>query len=122
MAIFKFGNFETEIDTSDFDFMQKYEEAEKRAQEEERDAKKDGAYSEIIEGQYSVIFSFFDSVFGAGTSEMMFEGKKNIRLCNRAIGEFNDAVFSDASALADEISATATKYTGSREQRRRTKK
>lgn len=122
MAVFKFGDFEADIDASDYEFMRKYEEMVEKVHDSEKKSKKDGMYSEAIEEQCSIIFSFFDGIFGAGTAELMFGDTKKVRLCNEAIGIFNDAVFSDASALVDEINETVAKYSGNRAQRRKTKK
>lgn len=67
MATFKFGNFETEIDTSNFDFMQTFETRCMETATEVGKVSQEGKRSETIEAISDIYFAFFDTPFGEGT-------------------------------------------------------
>ena len=75
MSQWKFGNFETEIDFTDVDFLDRIDEGKQLMQEAEKNVLKVGKNSDIIRSQCEVFYAFFDHVFGRDAREAMFEGK-----------------------------------------------
>lgn len=118
MATFKFGNFETEIDTSDFDFMQAFETHAEETVTAIGKINQEGKRSEAIKTISNLHFAFFDALFGEGTSEQLFDGRVNMRLCDQAMSALGDAIIEDQKAYSDETAAIASKYAGNRQARR----
>lgn len=118
MATFKFGNFETEIDTSDFDFMQTFEARCMETAAEVGKVSQEGKRSETIKAISDIYFAFFDALFGEGTSERLFNGRVNMRLCDQAMSALGDAIIEDQKAYSDETMAIVSKYAGNRQTRR----
>lgn len=84
MSLWKFGNAELEVDFTDAAFMEKFERAYEKMEEDAKHTLKVGKQSEIIRSHCAVFFEFFDSVFGKGSSDKLFEGKVSIELCIQA--------------------------------------
>lgn len=98
----------------DYDVAAKYE----AALTEVANAKHTGAgLSETIKEQCLIVFKFFDSVFGDGTAERVFQGKYDFRACTAALGE----VINDAKAQQQEYSALLNRYAPNRAARRASK-
>lgn len=95
MKTFQFGNFETEIDPTDVDFIKTYDTAaEKYQQDMGAAAEKAGdlstwAYMDRI---CSVFFTFFDTVLGNGACEKMFGKRRSVDLCADALNELKECV------------------------------
>ena len=121
MTIFKFGQFETEIDTSDFEFMEKFETKSIELYAATNKVQKEGRRSEIIKKMCELGFAYFDDLFGAGTAQLLFEGKINMRLCDGAMYALAEAIAEDQRIYNDEVKAEMSKYTGNRQQRRKKK-
>ena len=122
MAVFKFGNFETEIDTSDFGFMEKFETCSIALSEKMGKVDKAGTRSNAIKQTCKLAFGYFNELFGEGTDRLMFGDSTNMRICDQAMFALAAAIEEDSKAYESEVKAGLSKYTGNREQRRRTKK
>lgn len=118
MSRWKFGIFETEVDLTDADFLDRLEEAQNKLDEESKAIPVVGKNSEIIRRQVECFANFFDYLFGDGTSKKMYEGKCSLDLAMRSAAEFR--AFSDAEG--HRVVASYEKYEvnaqGNREQRR----
>lgn len=72
MSLWKFGDFETEIDFTDADFLDRLENAQKKLKEEAEELPKTGRNSEIVRAQNACYDRFFDRILGQGASGKMF--------------------------------------------------
>ena len=118
MSQWKFGNFETEIDFTDVDFLDRIDEGKQLMQEAEKNVLKVGKNSDIIRSQCEVFYIFFDHVFGRDAREAMFEGKTSLMLCVKA----SESLSAFEHKEAERIGSTYGKYEvqnhGNRQQRR----
>lgn len=74
MSLWKFGDFEAEIDFTDADFLDRLENAQKKLKEEAEELPKTGRNSEIVRAQNACYDRFFDRILGQGASRKMFSG------------------------------------------------
>lgn len=88
MSLWKWNDVELEIDMEDYDFLQKYEKAFDAMGIKEEKLKKIGAQSEIMEEYCDMFYQLFDDIFGPGTGDKLFGGKKNARICEECYSEF----------------------------------
>ena len=88
MSQWKFGDFETEIDFTDADFLERLEEAQEQLDREGKEVPKVGKNSEIIRQQVACFARFFDTLFGEGTSSQMYGGKASLENAMRSCEEF----------------------------------
>jgi len=66
MSLFRYGEFETELDFTDVDTLESIEDAYEKLQEDVKNLPKTGRTSEIIKAQIAVYDEFFDSFMGMG--------------------------------------------------------
>ena len=118
MSQWKFGNFETDIDFTDVDFLDRIDEGKQLMQEAEKNVLKVGKNSDIIRSQCQCFYVFFDHVFGRDAREAMFEGKTSLMLCVKA----SESLSAFENQEADRIDSMYGKYEvqnhGNRKQRR----
>lgn len=106
----EYNGVELEVDVEDADFVEKYEAAFNKLGEAEKKLQKVGAKSEIVRGYCDMFYGLFDDLYGAGTSERLFAGRKNTRLCDEAYGAFLDAVKDDVEESKKTRTAHVEKY------------
>lgn len=80
----QYNGHDFELDLEDRDTAIRFEKAVDKADEAIRNVKKDGNLSDAIKQMCDAYYTFFDELFGAGTSTKLFEGKYNTRLCESA--------------------------------------
>lgn len=87
----KINNVEIEdLDLMDADVAEKFEKATNDLQEKEKlQDFTDKGLAEIIRIQCTLIFDFFNDVWGEGTDKKIFGNKTNYRICEKA---FKDVV------------------------------
>ena len=73
MSLFKYGDFEIELDFTDADTLAAIEEAYEKMQEDIKKLPKTGRISEIIMAQNVVYDDFFNTFMGEGASSSMFQ-------------------------------------------------
>ena len=88
MSLWKWNNVELEIDMEDYDFLQKYEKAFDAMGVKEEELQKIGTQSEIVKEYCDMFYRLFDDIFGAGTGDKLFNGKRNVRLCEECYTDF----------------------------------
>ena len=81
MSLWRFGNFEAEINFSDADFLDKLDYAKHKLNEQMKHVQKTGKMSDIIRSQCACFYSFFDTLFYEGAANEMYEGKNDLELC-----------------------------------------
>lgn len=83
MVIWKWNDVELEIDMQDADFQKKYEEAFKKAEEEEKNVMSMQGTENLYEFTVrycNIYYNLFDNIYGSGTGDKIFKGKKNCSL------------------------------------------
>src|SRR5699024_5750846 len=90
----KINGVELEVNFLDADFMEKIEnccrKVSKRAEKGKTELK-NLTLSQQIKAECQIIKDFFDEVFGEGTSEKVFKGKNDLKLCLSAFQYLNEA-------------------------------
>lgn len=114
MSQWKFNNFETDIDFTDADFMEKFEDCYEKMVVESEKVPKVGKVSEITRAQCKVFNDFYDRLFGDGTSEKMFLGKNSMDMRVKAANSLFDLRNSEQSRY----NSMVNKYTPNRKARR----
>lgn len=89
MSRWKFGEFETEVDFTDADFLDRLEAAQEQLDRDSKQVSLVGKTSDIIREQVGCFSRFFDAIFGEGTSELMYGGKTSLELAVRSCDEFS---------------------------------
>lgn len=88
MNLWKWNDVELEIDMEDYDFLQRYEKAFDVMGVKEEELKKTGPRSEIVKEYCDMFYRLFDDIFGDGTGEKLFLGKRNVRICEECYTDF----------------------------------
>lgn len=118
MSLFKFGDFEAEVDFMDADFLETLEEAKRLLSEKEKQVPKTGQVREIILAEVAASDIFFDTLFGEGAGVAIRNGRNSVKVCLEAM----DALRAVESDDADYLNQTREKYAvqehGNRQQRR----
>lgn len=111
----KIKNVEVNFDFLDADDMERFENEARRVKSEcEKQQTQSMLYSEVIRRECTIIDSFFNNVFGEGTSQKIFNGKMNLM---EHINVFQDIVNEKIRAQED-MKNTLNRYMPNREQRR----
>lgn len=110
MSQWKWNDTELEIDLEDADFQEKYEKAFDNMAAEEEKLKKVGKYSELTRAYCEMFERLFDDIFGEGTSNKLFNGKKNIRVTDECYDSFLTVCKKDAAAATKRKTSMYTKY------------
>lgn len=109
-----------EVDLQDADFAESYEKAFARMEESEKELQKVGVNSEMIRGYCNLFYQLFDDIYGDGTGEKLFSGKKNARMCDEAYRNFLTAAKKDADDARNQRMSFISRFTPhqNRQQRR----
>lgn len=90
----KILNKEIEFDFYDYEQAKKLEKEAEKIKQKMEEIQKDIEHkkmSSIISRTYDAISKSFDELFGEGTAEMIFEGKKNFKMCVKAVADLQKA-------------------------------
>lgn len=111
------NGYKVEIDNTDAEFSEKYEDAleklqkqENELQEQLKSLKGKNVRSKAIRMQCQSIFDFFDNVLGEGTHEKIFKGKVSLKLCIDTLEEFVANVIAQDKAYEEVIKKATAKY------------
>lgn len=118
MGKYQINNVELEIDMNDYDFQKKYEEAFQKMGEEEQILQKVGSNAEITKEYCDLFYRLFDRIFGEGTGNALFHGKRNATLTDEVYTEFLSICSEQARAAADRRAEMLSKFRPNRAQRR----
>lgn len=114
MSQWKFNNFETDVDFTDADFMEKFENAYEEMMQNINKTPKTGKVSEAIRAQIEVLDKFFTHVFGKDAIEKLFLGKASVELRIDACNSLYD--FRNKENMR--YNSIVNKYRPNRQQRR----
>lgn len=79
------------------------------------------SWADIITIQCDCTFKFFDTVFGDGSADKIFKGKKNLRLCLDCIEEFKKEFEREVKIETNNVKSKLGMYSANRAQRRKNK-
>ena len=89
-------------------------------EESEKELQKVGVNSEMIRGYCNLFYQLFDDIYGDGTGEKLFAGKKNERMCDEAYRNFLATAKKDADDARNQRMSFISRFTPhqNRQQRR----
>ena len=82
----------------------------KKMAKTEKELQKAGKASEITRGYCDMFYALFDDIFGAGTGEKLFKGKRNISIINDTYDQFISACSQQAKEAQNRMKKMASKY------------
>ena len=86
--IWKINGLELELDLEDADEFEKTMKTFEQMDEDGRNIDKTGKMPEFIKRYCEIYYNAFDRIFGEGTGEKIFSGKKNMRNCDEVWDSF----------------------------------
>lgn len=118
MSLWKFGDFEREIDFTDAAFMDRVESAADQLNKEVENLPKDGKESVSIRAQNRVYDNYFNRVFGKGTSNLMFGGSESLAKRIEAASSINEFRLKQADEFSRSMDPYQVRKPVNRAQRR----
>lgn len=118
MSLWKWNDVELEIDMEDYDFLQKYEKAFASLEKRESELQKVGKQAVFVKEYCELFYRLFDDIFGAGTGDKLFAGKKNARICEECYSAFIAECNKCTLEANKRRNAMMNKYRPNRAQRR----
>lgn len=110
MKTFTFGEFTTMIDATDYDFAKCFETETLLMDEAIRGVSTDMSRSDYILAVAELYKAYFDTLFGEGAAALMFEGKTNLRLCDKAALALAEVICADETAYNDETKEAVGRF------------
>lgn len=110
MSLYKLNDVEVEIDLEDADFLERYENAFNKMQEEETELQKVGMNSQFIFNYCELFYHLFDNIFGEGIGEKIFKGKHNARLVDEIYSVFIDICAEQGREATERRNKLVMKY------------
>lgn len=86
--IWKINGLGLELDLEDADVFEKVMKSFEQMDEDAKSLDKVGSVPDFIRGYCNIHHKFYDRVFGDGTGERIFGGKKNTRICDEVYDNF----------------------------------
>lgn len=99
-----------DIDMGDVAFIERYEKAFEKMEENEAKVPKTGATTDRAKAFVSIFYELFDDIFGEGTGNAIFDGKCNIRMCLDAYDDFLEICKSQIDETNKSIAKKYSKY------------
>ena len=118
MSLWKFEDFEAEIDLTDVDVVETLELAQEKISDEFKKVPADGKASEICKAQIRCFTVFFDTIFGDGTTEKIMQGKRSLGKCLEAADSFYSFVGAENKNIGEAYDKYRVQNRGNRQQRR----
>lgn len=88
MSLWKWNDVELEVDFEDVDFQERYEKAFDKMEGIEKELQKVGKLSEMTKEYCEMFWTLYDDIFGEGTAEKLFNGKKHSGMCEECYDSF----------------------------------
>lgn len=86
--IWKINGLELELDLEDADVFEDTIKAFEQMDEDGKNLEKVGSMPDYIRGYCNIHYKLYDRIFGEGTGEKIFNGKKNSRVCDEVYEDF----------------------------------
>ena len=110
MSQWKWNDVVLEVDMEDVDFQEKYEAAFAKMEKTENELVKVGKLTDITKSYCQMFFDLFDDIFGEGTSNKLFGGKRNMRLVDECYDSFISVCKKEVDEANRRRMAKAKKY------------
>lgn len=120
--IWKINGIELELDLEDADVFEKTMKTFEQMDEDGRNIDKTGKMPEFIKRYCEIYYNAFDRIFGEGTGEKIFSGKKNMRNCDEVWDSFLGFMQVAVKKANERRLQLSGKYMPNREQRRKKRK
>lgn len=120
--IWKINGLELELDLEDADVFEKTMKVFEQMDEDGRNIDKTGKMPEFIKRYCEIYYNAFDRIFGEGTGEKIFSGKKNMRNCDEVWDSFLGFMQVAVKKANERRLQLSGKYMPNREQRRKKRK
>lgn len=120
--IWKINGLELELDLEDADVFEKTMKTFEQMDEDGRNIDKTGKMPEFIKRYCEIYYNAFDRIFGEGTGEKIFSGKKNMRNCDEVWDSFLGFMQVAVKKANERRLQLSGKYMPNREQRRKKRK
>lgn len=101
IPVWKINGLELPFDFEDENYMERYARAFEHMKESAKNEPKTGMRHEYIHFYCDVYYQLFDELFGRGTSDKLFNGQRNMRLCDEVFDSFLKFVRSTMKASQD---------------------
>ncbi len=106
MSLYKYGDFEREVDFMDADFLDILHVAQQNMEMEVKAVPETGIVADIIRAQVSVYDHFFDTLFGAGSGKAIRRNKNSLTECVKA----SEALYELYQSDKDDMINTQLRY------------
>lgn len=110
MSQWKINDLEFEVLLDDADFMERYESAFAKLEEKEKNLMKIGKASAIVKDYCEMFYDLFDDIFGVGTGEKLFKGRKSASLCEDVYDSFIEHCSNEVKRIAARKQKMLNKY------------
>lgn len=120
MSLFKYGEFEKELDFTDPDFLDTIDTANKRMKKRTEQLSPTGSKIELAREQVNIIDDFFDDVLGDGASKKMFSSNSAMKRVE-AMNTMKTVQMADEMTVAEmrsQFEVFQHTHAGNRQQRR----
>lgn len=117
MSIFRFGNYEAELDFTDVDFQEALEQAYSDLDEDIKHLPAEGKLSEVMRAQVECYDRFLCKCLGEEATESMFENR-SLKKRIDAIEQLADMRAESEKALSQRLEKYTVKKPENRDQRR----
>lgn len=109
---------EFDLDTMDLDVSETLERELNQVPELLSNINEHATRSEMIRETVTIVSNCFDNIFGVGSSEAIFKGKKNVRLAMKAFEELALGIRKLDEEAGKELDEATKKYSPNRAARR----
>lgn len=120
-TVWCYNGVELELDLTDVETVERYEEVINSMDTGMKNIPKDGKQSDILRAYCNLLRGVFDDLFGEGTSEKMFGEKLNATQITEAYEDFLGFVAGQGSKVTDIQNRIVNRYSPNRAQRRANK-
>lgn len=119
MSQYEINGVNLEIDMENVDFLEKYEKAFEKMEEEEKSITKTGKQSDIARMYCKMFYHLFDNIFGEGTGQKIFGGKNNLRIIDETYDKFINICAEQTRDIQRRREKIVAKFKPNRAQRRK---
>lgn len=110
IPVWEINGLRLELDFDDADAMERYSRAFDKMAETAKNPPKDGTRKDGIEYYCKAFYVLYDDIFGKGTGEKIFKGKRIVHLCDEVFDSFISFVNVNIAASDIRIKNITNKY------------
>lgn len=110
MSLWIYNDVELDIDMSDVEFQEKYENAFNKMAKTEASIQKIGKLSDITRAYCNMFYTLYDDIFGEGTGTRLMGEKRNMDTANECYASFLDVCKKDIEETNKKLMHIGTKY------------